>query len=207
MTGGGKGLGRAIALALSARGVRVVITGREEKALAETVGEIANGGGKGRHLVGDVRDVVHLAAAVARAVDVFGALDIVVANAGRSRRIEVGTDLPEAEAIVQTNLLGAYATFHAALPQMSGPGRLLAISDVVGRRGAAGYAAYCASKAGIEGLCRAVAREVASKRITCNAIAPGPLSTPRDLAELAVFLCGPAAAGITGEAISIGDKE
>ncbi len=72
VTGGGKGIGRAIALALSARGVRVVVTGRQERALGETVGEIAHGGGKARHLAGDVRDPAHLAAAVARAHDVFG---------------------------------------------------------------------------------------------------------------------------------------
>src|SRR5262245_12371657 len=74
VTGGGKGIGRAIALALGARGVRVVITGREEKALGETVGEIAHGGGKARHLAGDVRDATHLDAAVTRAIDTFGGL-------------------------------------------------------------------------------------------------------------------------------------
>lgn len=80
VTGGGGVLGRAIALALSARGVRIVVTGREERALGVTVGEVVHGGGKARHLAGDVRDATHLAAVVERAVEVFGRLDIVVAS-------------------------------------------------------------------------------------------------------------------------------
>lgn len=78
MTGGGTSVGRAIALALAARGVRVVVTGRDEKALGETVGEVVHGGGKARHLAGDQSDPAHLAAAVERARSVFGAPDIAV---------------------------------------------------------------------------------------------------------------------------------
>jgi NAD(P)-dependent dehydrogenase (short-subunit alcohol dehydrogenase family) len=104
VTGGGKGIGRAVALALSARGVRVVVTGRTERALGEVVGEIANAGGKARHLAGDVGDPAHLDAAIARAVAVFGGLDIVVANAGHPG-----------------------PTFAAAARAMKGPGRLLSI--------------------------------------------------------------------------------
>src|SRR3954468_21803377 len=105
VTGGGEEMGRAIALALSARGVRIVVTGREEKALGETVGEIAHGGGKARHLAGDVRDPAHVSAAVGRAFEVFGGLDIVVANAGQSGRIELGADPERAAALVQANLM------------------------------------------------------------------------------------------------------
>lgn len=218
VTGGGKGIGRAVALALSARGVRVVVTGREERALGETVGEIAHGGGKARHLAGDVRDPAHLAAAVERAIETFGGLDIVIANAGHAARVDLGTDLTAAEAIVQTNLMGAYYTFHAAVPRMTGPGRLLAIGNVLAEVGAPGYAAYCASKAGILGLCRAVAHEVAAKKITCNAVVPrfveedgaeitrsplGRLVEPEEVAALVVFLCGAAAGVVTGQALSI----
>src|SRR5688572_5503975 len=78
VTGGGAALGRASALALAARGVRIVVTGPGEKALGETVGEIAHAGGKARHVVGDPRDAAHLATAAARALEVFGGLDIVV---------------------------------------------------------------------------------------------------------------------------------
>jgi NAD(P)-dependent dehydrogenase (short-subunit alcohol dehydrogenase family) len=218
VTGGGKGIGRAIALALSARGVRVVVTGRQERALGETVGEIAHGGGKARHLAGDVRDPAHLAAAVERAIETFGSLDIVIANAGQAARVELGSDLAAAEAILQTNLMGAYYTFNAAVPRMRGPGRLIATSNVLAEVGKPGYAAYCASKAGILGLCRAVAHEVAAKKITCNAIVPrfveadgaeitrsplGRLVEPEEVAALVVFLCGAAADVVTGQALSI----
>jgi NAD(P)-dependent dehydrogenase (short-subunit alcohol dehydrogenase family) len=159
----------------------VVVTGRDEKALAETVGEVANAGGKARHVAGDVRDVAHLDKAVARALEAFGGLDVVVANAGQSGRIDIGDDLARAEAIVQTNLMGAYYTFHAAAPKMKGPGRLVATSSVLAKFGVPGYAAYCASKAGILGLVRALAHELAPKRITCNAIVPGWVES--DMAE------------------------
>jgi NAD(P)-dependent dehydrogenase (short-subunit alcohol dehydrogenase family) len=188
VTGGGKGIGRSIALALAARGVRVVVTGRDEKALGETVGEIAYGGGKARHLAGDVRDPAHLGAAVGRAVDVFGGIDIAIANAGQSGRVDLGDDLGRAEAILGTNLLGAYYTFHAAAPRMKGPGRLLATSSVLAELGIAGYSAYCASKAGIHGLVRATAQELGARKITCNAIVPGWVDTDmseRNIREMA----------------------
>lgn len=184
VTGGGKGIGRAIAHGLSARGVRVVVTGREEKALAETVGEIANAAGKARHLAGDVRDPAHLDAAVARAFDVFGGLDIVVANAGLSGRVPIEGDLERAAGIVNTNLMGAYYTFHAAAKRMKGPGRFLAVSSVLGKFGVPGYAAYCASKAGLLGLMRALAHEMGPRKITCNAIVPGWVET--DMAEAGI---------------------
>ena len=219
VTGGGKGIGRAIALALSARGVRVVVTGRQERALGETVGEIAHGGGKARHLAGDVRDPKHLAAAVERAVETFGGLDLVIANAGLPGRVELGAaDLAAAEAVLHTNLMGAYYTFNAAVPRMKGPGRLIAVGNALSEVGAPGYAAYCASKAGILGLCRAVAHEVAPRKITCNAVVPGflqedgvefsrsPLGRrvePEEVAALVVFLCSAAADVVTGQALSV----
>ena len=179
VTGGGKGIGRAIALALAARGVCVVITGRDEKALGSVIGEIANGGGKARHLKGDVRDAAHLRAAVARATETFGGLDIAVANAGLPGRVPLGAEDPHAvEAIFQTNLVGAYSTFDAAARVMKGPGRLLAVSSLLGKLGVPGYAAYSASKAGLLGLVRATAVELGPRAITCNAVCPGSVDTP-----------------------------
>jgi NAD(P)-dependent dehydrogenase (short-subunit alcohol dehydrogenase family) len=240
VTGGGKGIGRSISLALAARGVRVVVTGRDERTLGETVGEIAYGGGKARHVPGDVRDPAHIEAAVDRAVEVFGGLDIVIANAGQSGRVALGEDLARAEAIINTNLMGAYYTFSAAAKRMKGPGRLLATGSAHAKLGAAGYAAYCASKAGLLGLVRATAHELAPRKITCNALVPGWVDTeasetilrdiasaqgkpkeeakaaaaatlplgrlldPEEVAEVCVFLCSSSAAGITGQAISIG---
>jgi len=91
VTGGGKGIGRAIALELSACGARVLVTGRDERALGETVGEIAHGGGKARHLVGDVREMSHARAAAAAVVETWGSLSVVVANAGMAGTLNMGS--------------------------------------------------------------------------------------------------------------------
>lgn len=195
ITGGGKGIGRAIALELAAQGASVVVTGRDERSLGETVGEIASAGGRSRHLVGDVRDDAHLRAAVARAIDTWGRLDGVVANAGLAGSTPLGlaesegaaghaaagrtaaTPLAKARAILETNLLGTYHAFDAALGVMKGPGRLIAISSVLGKFGASGQAAYCASKAGLHGLVRSLAIDVGPRGITCNAVCPGWVET------------------------------
>jgi NAD(P)-dependent dehydrogenase (short-subunit alcohol dehydrogenase family) len=179
VTGGGKGIGRAIALELASRKASVLVTGRDERSLAETVGEIANAGGRGRHAVGDVRDEAEAKKAVARVRELWGRLDVVVANAGVTGTTRMGD--PEgpalAKAIVETNLLGAYYLFDAAVPAMAGRGRLVAVSSVLGKMGVAGQGAYCASKAGLLGLVRAVAAEVGPRGITCNAVCPGWVDT------------------------------
>lgn len=185
VTGGGRGIGRAIALGLAARGAKVVVTGRDERALGETVGEIVYQGGAARHLAGDVRDRAHLEAAVARAEEVFGPLTVVVANAGQSGRVDLGTDPDRARAILETNLVGAYHTVDVAAPRMKGPGRIVLVSSVLGKFGVPGYAAYCASKAGILGLARAAAHELGPRGITVNAVAPGWVDTDMASAGLA----------------------
>jgi 3-hydroxybutyrate dehydrogenase len=187
VTGGGKGIGRAIALELSGKGARVLVTGRTERALGEMVGEIVYGGGQARHLAGDVRDPTHARAAVARAIETWGRLDVVVANAGITGNTPLGAagSLERARDILDTNLFGTYVAFDAALAVMRGPGRLLAISSVLGKFGAAGQAAYCASKAGLHGLVRSVAAEVGPRGITCNAICPGWVDTEMARSRLA----------------------
>jgi NAD(P)-dependent dehydrogenase (short-subunit alcohol dehydrogenase family) len=190
VTGGGKGIGRAIALELSGCGAFVLITGRDERALGEVVGEIAHAGGQARHMVGDVRDDHHVRAAVARAVETWGRFDIAVANAGLAGTLSIGEGaraegLTRARAILDTNLLGTYYLFDAAVAAMQGPGRLLAISSVLGKFGATGQGAYCASKAGVHGLVRAVALEVGPRGITCNAVCPGWVDTEMARSRLA----------------------
>jgi NAD(P)-dependent dehydrogenase (short-subunit alcohol dehydrogenase family) len=198
ITGGGKGIGRAIALELAAQGANVVLTGRDERSLGETVGEIAAAGGRARHLAGDVRDDAHLRAGVARAIETWGRLDGVVANAGLAGTTRIGLgragEAGEAEAnaarakaraIVETNLLGTYYAFDAALAVMKGPGRLVAISSVLGKFGAGGQAAYCASKAGLHGLVRSIAIDAGPRRITCNAVCPGWVETEMARARIA----------------------
>jgi NAD(P)-dependent dehydrogenase (short-subunit alcohol dehydrogenase family) len=186
VTGAGRGIGRAIALELAGRGARLLVTGRDERALGETVGEIAHAGGQARHVAGDVRDEAHSRAAVARAMDGWGRLDVVVANAGIAGTTRMGKgDSAKARAVVETNLLGAYYLFDAALAVMKGSGRLLAVSSVLGKFGASGQGAYCASKAGLHGLVRAVAVEVAPRKITCNAVCPGWVDTEMARARIA----------------------
>jgi NAD(P)-dependent dehydrogenase (short-subunit alcohol dehydrogenase family) len=241
VTGGGRGIGRAIAMELAARGARVVVTGREERGLAEVVGEIAHGGGRARHLAGDVRDAGHVRAALGRAIETWGRIDIAVANAGVSNAVRLGQDTAggAAQAVLETNLVGTFNLFDAAAAAMTGPGRLIAISSVLGKLGVAGQAAYCAAKAGIHGLVRAAAVELGPRSITCNAVCPGWVKTdmararfeeiaaevgaspdrveaqaraavplqrfvePEEVAGLVAFLCSPAAAAITGQAISV----
>jgi NAD(P)-dependent dehydrogenase (short-subunit alcohol dehydrogenase family) len=179
VTGGGKGIGRAIALELAARGAGVLVTGRDERPLAETVGEIASAGGRARHLVSDARDPAGAHEVAARVLRAWGRLDVVVANAGITGTTPMGepAGLELARTIVETNLLGTYYLFDAAVAAMRGPGRLVAVSSVLGKMGVAGQGAYCASKAGIHGLVRAVAAEVGPRGITCNAVCPGWVDT------------------------------
>lgn len=181
VAGGDTGAGRALALALSARGVRIVTTGRDEKALGITIGEVVHGGGKARHLAGDPRDAAHLTAAVERAIEVFGGLDIVIV-------VEADVDAKNVE-----------YTFSAAAPRVRSPGRLLVAS--VRTEGAA---------EALSSLVRERAASGLAGRITCNAIvidAPAPDDAHDDVAiavaELAVYLCGRAADGITGQTIAI----
>jgi 3-hydroxybutyrate dehydrogenase len=179
VTGGGKGIGRAIALELSGHGARVIVTGRVERELGEIVGEIVHGGGQARHIAGDVRDPQHVRDAVARAIEIWGRLDIVIANAGIAGTVRMGEagGIAKAKEILDTNLFGTYLVFDAALSAMKGPGRLIAISSVLGKFGAPGQAAYGASKTGLHGLVRAVAAEVGSLGVTCNALCPGWVDT------------------------------
>jgi NAD(P)-dependent dehydrogenase (short-subunit alcohol dehydrogenase family) len=189
VTGGGKGIGRAIALELAAHGACVVVTGRSERPLGEVVGEIVHGGGQARHLAGDTRDPAHVRAAVGRAVETWGRLDIAVANAGISLPSRLGAGDPNevarAKDVLETNLFGTLLVFDAAIGAMRGPGRLIAITSVLGKFGVAGQAAYCASKAGIHGLVRSLGVELGPRKITCNAVSPGWVDTEMARARIA----------------------
>jgi NAD(P)-dependent dehydrogenase (short-subunit alcohol dehydrogenase family) len=157
-------------------------------------------------MVGDVRDDQHVCAAVARAVETWGRFDIAVANAGLAGTLSIGEGaraegLTRARAILDTNLLGTYYLFDAAVAAMQGPGRLLAISSVLGKFGATGQGAYCASKAGVHGLVRAVALEVGRRGITCNAVCPGWVDTEMARSRLKEI------AADSGKALEMVDEE
>jgi ketoreductase len=186
VTGGGKGIGRAIALQLAGRGDAVVVTGRDERALGEAVGEIAYQGGRARHLVADVRDPAAMERAARAAVEWFGSLDVVVANAGVSGPSPLAADPAFAADVIGTNLLGTLHAFRAASLVMTGPGRMVAISSVLGKFGVPDYSAYCASKAGIQGLVRALSQELGPRRITVNAVCAGWTET--DMAEQGIAI-------------------
>jgi 2-hydroxycyclohexanecarboxyl-CoA dehydrogenase len=189
ITGGGEGMGRSIALALAARGVRIVVAGRNERPLGETVGYVAHAGGKGRHVVADVRVASEVDAAVARAVETFGGIDIAIASSAASG---------EGYELLETNLLGSYHLFEAALRAIRGGGRLIATS--YDRAGSASVA----SASGTFGLVHATALEVGARDITCNAVTAANDDEDDAVAELVVFLCASTGDAITGQSITIG---
>ncbi|MGQ0567077.1 MAG: SDR family NAD(P)-dependent oxidoreductase [Gemmobacter sp.] len=168
VTGGGSGIGRAIAQAFAAAGDAVTIAGRRIDALEETA--------RGHDMTCRVADVTDEAQVAA----LFDApFDVVVANAGAagSAKLEQVT-LHEWNRTLAVNLTGTFLTFRAALPGMGVGGRLIAMASTASLQGGAGLAPYVAAKHGVLGLVRSVAIEVAKRGITCNAICPGFVDTP-----------------------------
>lgn len=215
VTGAGTGIGRAIALRLAAEGASLSLLARDATRLAETI-ELARGQGfdAGAFTAKcDVRDDGAVRAAVADAIDALGPLDVVVANAGiggaNGPGFQGGDGPDRFDDLVATNLAGTYHTFRAALDaadaEAAAPRDLVAISSILARIGVVGYTGYCASKAGVGGLVRALAAELAPRGIQVNAVAPGWVDT----AMAREGLDGIAAAlGITGdEAHSLAMKD
>lgn len=178
VTGGGRGIGRAIALALSSPETFVAVAARTRKEIDSTAREIEQRGGRALAVEMDVtseasvRDAV---AAVRRATD---RLDVVVNNAGIGGGEPVeGSEIAAWRRIVDTNLAGTYLVTREALPLVPDGGRVVNLSSVLGRFGVAGYTAYCASKHGVIGFTRALALELAPRKITVNALCPGWVET------------------------------
>jgi 3-oxoacyl-[acyl-carrier protein] reductase len=231
VTGASRGIGRAVALRLAREGasVAVIYAGSEEKA-AQTCDEaIGLGAPRARAFRCDVGVFEETKAVVLAVREAFGSVDILVNNAGVTRDgLAVAMKEAAFDAVINTNLKGAFNMIRHCGPifvKQRG-GKILNISSVAGLTGNAGQANYSASKAGLIGLTKTVARELASRGICCNAIAPGlirtdmtaslsddgkiasaiPLGragTPEEVAELAMFLCGPDSDYITGEVIRI----
>ena len=232
VTGGSRGIGRAVALRLARDCATVVVNYlSSETAAQDVVDRVRADGGQAMALRADVSVVAEAEAMVEKVVAEFGALDILVNNAGITRDgllLRMGEQ--EWDTVLDTNLKSAYACTRAALRSMMRRrwGRVISISSVAGLMGNAGQANYSASKAGLIGFTRAVAREVASRNITVNAVAPGYIETdiwrgvsetaksallqlipmgrggkPEEVAEVVAFLASDASSYITGQVLAV----
>ena len=230
VTGASRGIGRAIAGACARAGATVAVCGRS--ANAETVATaITAAGGTAEAFVFDVGDAANVRDGVKRIEDRFGRVDILVNNAGIVRDQLIMRMKPaDWDEVLSTNLTGAFTCVQAVLRGMvrQRSGRIVSISSVVGQSGNAGQANYAASKAGLLGFSKALAREVASRGITVNVVAPGMIETdmtsalsdtarealggqiplgrfgtPEDVAAAVCFLASDEASYITGQVLGV----
>ena len=189
ITGGSRGIGRAVALRLAEQGADVCVSFQGNAAgAAEVTAAVEGLGRRALSVQGDVRDPAAADALIKAALEAFGKVDILVNNAGITRDdLIMRMSLDDWRDVLETNLFGAfYATKAATRPMLKARyGRIVNISSVSGQAGQAGQANYSSAKAGLIGLTKATARELASRGITCNAVAPGFVVTDitRDLAE------------------------
>jgi 3-oxoacyl-[acyl-carrier-protein] reductase (EC 1.1.1.100) len=232
VTGGSRGIGRAIAMTLAAAGATVVVNYQRNAAAAdETVAAITAADGAAISIQADVSVSADVERLFKTVLDQYGTVDILVNNAGITRdTLLLRMKEDDFDTVIDTNLRGVYLCTKAALRPMTRArsGRIINITSVVGLIGNAGQSNYAAAKAGIIGFTRAVAREMASRGITINAVAPGyieteltaglgeqvraaileaiplgRLGTPQDVANLVCFLASDAAAYITGQTLTV----
>jgi len=181
VTGGSRGIGRGIALELARAGASVMLTYRSGGDLAEAVvKEIEASGGTARSLQCDVADLDAVEACVKQTLELFGGLDVVVNNAGITADQLILRMKPEDfDRVVATNLRGTWNVCRAVARPLvrNRGGRIINLSSVVAQRGNAGQSNYAATKGGVEAMTRSLARELASRAITVNAVAPGFIDT------------------------------
>ena len=230
VTGASRGIGRGIAEMLASRGAHVVAAARADNAGAAVEG-IRNAGGSAEAATLDVTDSASVEAMIDGVMTRHGRIDVLVNNAGIARdQLMLRMKREEWDEVITTNLTAAFICVHAVLKPMikRRAGRIISISSVVGQMGNAGQANYAASKAGLIGFSKALAREVASRNITVNVVAPGlvdtdmtkavaekaqaewtsliplqRLGTPQDIASAVCFLASDEAAYITGQVLAV----
>jgi len=178
VTGGGRGIGRAIALALAGPDTLVAIAGRTRSQLQATAADLERLGGKALAIEMDVTSDDSVAKAMRTLRGASPQVDVLVNNAGVGGGEPIaGSDIARWRRTIDTNLTGVYLVTREAAPLLPDGGRIVNISSVLGRFGVAGYTAYCASKHGVIGFTRALALELAPRRITVNALCPGWVDT------------------------------
>jgi 3-oxoacyl-[acyl-carrier protein] reductase len=231
VTGASQGIGRDTALALSEAGAKVAVAARNEEKLTALVTEVSAAGGEALAVKMDVADADQVKAGFKQVVEKFGRLDILVNNAAITRDgLALRMKPDDWEVVIRTNLTGAHFCIQQALATMmrARAGRIINIASVVAQMGNAGQANYVAAKAGLIGLTKAIAMEIASRNITVNAVAPGFIKTPmtdvlpdkvkeelnmriplgrmgspRDVAAAIVFLASEEAGYITGHVLDV----
>jgi 3-oxoacyl-[acyl-carrier protein] reductase len=231
VTGASQGIGHACALALAGQGASVAVAARNQQKLDELVAQIAATGGEAAAFVMDVADEEQIKSGIKSALGQFGKIDVLVNNAGITRdQLVMRMKRADWDAVLNTNLTSAYLCIQQVIGSMLKQrwGRIINITSIFGQMGQAGQANYAASKAGLIGLTMAMAREVASRNITCNAVAPGfidtgmtallseefkqnavkmiPLGrvgTTQDVASAVSFLASEQASYITGHVLNI----